>query len=74
MPTVIDSHEYARDRAPIASTAIPTLWRYRWTCSCGSTGPWRCEDPQLARRGWIEHCRAQYRQVVPRSTTHRTTS
>jgi hypothetical protein len=48
-------HHFARDRAPIASTTIPTLWRYRWSCSCGATGRWQTTSTSLAYRGWRQH-------------------
>lgn len=61
-------HHFARDRAPIASTTIPTLWRYRWNCSCGATGPWRTEDPVSIVKSWQMHRAVSFRgNPQPRS-------
>ena len=61
------AHTYARDRAPIASTDLPTLWRYRWNCGCEQTGPWHTEAPEQAWIGWLGHrnvwCRRDLREA-----------
>jgi len=51
----MSAHTYARDRAPIASASLPTLWRYRWNCSCGQTGVWHTEAPERVWIGWLGH-------------------
>jgi len=52
---MVTTHTYARDRAPIDSNDLPTLWRYRWSCSCGATGPWRTEGLERVQVGWLGH-------------------
>ena len=59
--TPTQDHVYARDRAPIASTVIPTIWRYRWNCSCGATGAWHTATYEGVYRGWAKHLRVRSR-------------